>query len=159
MAFLYEETLKKFSSTADDLLFLLEADEDPDAAADENTDGVAEDSGDVDAGADDLGEVGTGEDAALPDEENDQEDSDDPNEQVDVQNGEFISDLQKGDIAKTMLAALMATPPPQGTIPFDVENVTTENGDQVIKFVRSAIALGHDKGSNELTDELSKSVI
>lgn len=67
-----------------------------------------------------------------------------PNEveqQADPEAGEFISDNQKAMFAKMLLDALMAQPPSPGTIPKQWMNATTDNADEIIKYVQELNAL------------------
>lgn len=65
----------------------------------------------------------------------------DPNKQADPESGTFMSDNQKAEMAKMILDALMMTPPEPGTIPSNLMNVTTDNADEVIKYVQGLNAL------------------
>ena len=65
----------------------------------------------------------------------------DPNKQADPEAGVFMSDNQKAEMAKMILGALMMTPPEPGTIPSNLMNVTTDNADEVIKYVQGLNAL------------------
>ena len=60
----------------------------------------------------------------------------DPSKQADPNAGVFISDNQKAEMAKMILDALMMTPPEPGTIPPNLMNVTTDNADEVIKYIQ-----------------------
>ena len=65
----------------------------------------------------------------------------DPAKQANPEEGVFMSDNQKAEIAKMILDALMMTPPAPGTIPSNLMNVTTDNADEVIKYVQGLNAL------------------
>lgn len=65
----------------------------------------------------------------------------DPAKQANPEDGVFMSDNQKAEIAKMILDALMMTPPAPGTIPSNLMNVTTDNADEVIKYVQGLNAL------------------
>lgn len=60
-----------------------------------------------------------------------------PEEQAAPEEGVFMSDNQKAQFAKMMLDALMMTPPDAGTIPNELMNVTTQNADEVIKYIQN----------------------
>lgn len=81
-----------------------------------------------------------------------------PEDNADVENGEFISDLKKAEFAKLILNALMQTPPEMGTIPDEYLNVTTNNADEVIKFIKNIISLNSslslDDGNSDIVDAL-----
>ena len=62
---------------------------------------------------------------------------DTPEEQAAPEEGVFMSDNQKAQFAKMMLDALMMTPPDAGTIPNELMNVTTQNADEVIKYIQN----------------------
>ena len=65
----------------------------------------------------------------------------DTTKQANPEQGVFMSDNQKAEIAKMILDALMMTPPEPGTIPSNLMNVTTDNADEVIKYVQGLNAL------------------
>lgn len=66
-----------------------------------------------------------------------QTNADAPEEQAAPEEGVFMSDNQKAQFAKMMLDALMMTPPDAGTIPNELMNVTTQNADEVIKYIQN----------------------
>lgn len=66
-----------------------------------------------------------------------QANADAPEEQAAPEEGVFVSDNQKAQFAKMMLDALMMTPPDAGTIPNELMNVTTQNADEVIKYIQN----------------------
>lgn len=66
-----------------------------------------------------------------------QANADAPEEQAAPEEGVFMSDNQKAQFAKMMLDALMMTPPDAGTIPNELMNVTTQNADEVIKYIQN----------------------
>lgn len=69
------------------------------------------------------------------------EEGNNPEEQADPEAGEFVSDNQKAMFAKMLLDALMAQPPSPGTIPQQWMNATTDNADEIIKYVQGLNAL------------------
>lgn len=95
-------------------------------------------------------------DAAAPP----QDDTADPSQQADPESGTFMSDNQKAELAKMMLDALMMTPPEPGTIPSNLLNVTTNNADEVIKYIQglnalsSPLSLENDVDSNSMAGAL-----
>lgn len=84
----------------------------------------------------------------------------DPSKQADPNAGIFISDNQKAEMAKMILDALMMTPPEPGTIPSNLMNVTTDNADEVIKYIQglnalsAPLALNNDSDSNSMAGAL-----
>lgn len=96
----------------------------------------------------------------VPQEQPQQEAGDNPEEQASPENGIFISDNQKADLAKIMLDALQMTPPEPGTIPAELMNVTTDNADAVIKYIQSLnsldgpLSLKNDSNENSLAGAL-----
>lgn len=84
----------------------------------------------------------------------------DPNKQADPESGTFMSDNQKAEIAKMILDALMMTPPEPGTIPSNLMNVTTDNADEVIKYVQglnalsAPLSLDNDADTNSMAGAL-----
>ena len=79
----------------------------------------------------------------------------DPDKQADPEAGVFMSDNQKAEIAKMMLDALMMTPPEPGTIPSNLMNVTTDNADEVIKYIQGLNALSAPLSLDNDADENS----
>ena len=77
----------------------------------------------------------------------------DPNKQADPEAGVFMSDNQKAEMAKMLIDALMMTPPEPGTIPSNLMNVTTDNADEVIKYIQGLNALSAPLSLNNDTDE------
>lgn len=84
----------------------------------------------------------------------------DPNKQADPESGTFMSDNQKAEMAKMILDALMMTPPEPGTIPSNLMNVTTDNADEVIKYVQglnalnAPLSLDNDANTNSMAGAL-----
>lgn len=131
-------------------------------ADDENTDEETENEGDDNT--DDEGNGGDMPEEAIDDESEVEADSTpeneapanysegdpntDPNMQADAQAGTFVSDNKKAEFAKTLLDALNMQPPAQGEIPQQYLNVTTDNADEVITFIKSLLSL-----SAPLTDD------
>lgn len=131
-------------------------------ADDENTDEETENEGDDTT--DDEGNGGDMPEEAIDDESEVEADSTpeneasanysegdpntDPNMQADAQAGTFVSDNKKAEFAKTLLDALNMQPPAQGEIPQQYLNVTTDNADEVITFIKSLLSL-----SAPLTDD------
>jgi hypothetical protein len=64
-----------------------------------------------------------------------------------------MSDNQKAEIAKMLIDALMMTPPEPGTIPSNLMNVTTDNADEVIKYIQGLNALSAPLSLDNDTDE------
>ena len=81
--------------------------------------------------------------------------STDPSKQADPNAGVFMSDNQKAEMAKMILDALMMTPPEPGTIPSNLMNVTTDNADEVIKYIQGLNALSAPLALNNDSDENS----
>ena len=79
----------------------------------------------------------------------------DPDKQADPEAGIFMSDNQKAEMAKMILDALMMTPPEPGTIPSNLMNVTTDNADEVIKYVQGLNALSAPLSLDNDADENS----
>lgn len=77
----------------------------------------------------------------------------DPTKQADPEAGVFMSDNQKAEIAKMLIDALMMTPPEPGTIPSNLMNVTTDNADEVIKYIQGLNALNAPLSLDNDTDE------
>lgn len=118
---------------------LYEADEmEQDAAADPNADPAA--GGEAPADATDPAAAEGGAEA-------------DPTKQADPEAGVFMSDNQKAEIAKMLIDALMMTPPEPGTIPSNLMNVTTDNADEVIKYIQGLNALSAPLSLDNDTDE------
>lgn len=80
---------------------------------------------------------------------------DNPEEQAEPENGIFISDIQKAEIAKAMLDALMMEPPKAGVVPENLINVTTDNADDVIKFVQTINSVNAPLSLDNEADENS----
>jgi hypothetical protein len=118
---------------------LYEADEmEQDAAADPNADPAAE--GEAPADATDPAAAEGGAET-------------DPTKQADPEAGVFMSDNQKAEIAKMLIDALMMTPPEPGTVPSNLMNVTTDNADEVIKYIQGLNALSAPLSLDNDTDE------
>lgn len=62
-------------------------------------------------------------------------------EQANPEDGIFISDIKKAEFAKLLISALMNEVPQAGSVPDEMLNVSTENADQVIKYVQSLLNL------------------
>lgn len=77
----------------------------------------------------------------------------DPDKQADPESGTFMSDNQKAEMAKMMLDALMMTPPEPGTVPPNLMNVTTDNADEVIKYIQGLNALSAPLALDNDADE------
>lgn len=83
-----------------------------------------------------------------------------PNKQADPESGIFMSDNQKAEMAKMILDALMMTPPEPGTIPSNLMNVTTDNADEVIKYIQglnalsTPLSLDNDADANSMAGAL-----
>ena len=77
----------------------------------------------------------------------------DPTKQADPEAGVFMSDNQKAEIAKMLIDTLMMTPPEPGTIPSNLMNVTTDNADEVIKYIQGLNALSAPLSLDNDTDE------
>ena len=84
----------------------------------------------------------------------------DPTKQADPNAGVFMSDNQKAEMAKMILDALMMTPPEPGTIPANLMNVTTDNADEVIKYIQglnalsAPLSLNNDSDTNSMAGAL-----
>lgn len=118
---------------------LYEADEmEQDAAADPNADPAA--GGEAPADATDPAAAEGGAET-------------DPTKQADPEAGVFMSDNQKAEIAKMLIDALMMTPPEPGTVPSNLMNVTTDNADEVIKYIQGLNALSAPLSLDNDTDE------
>lgn len=119
--------------------------------------------------ADEMGQEQPTESADMPDAANPPVEGDmgsegdtasDPNKQADPESGTFMSDNQKAEMAKMILDALMMTPPEPGTIPSNLMNVTTDNADEVIKYVQglnalsSPLSLDNDADTNSMAGAL-----
>lgn len=79
----------------------------------------------------------------------------DPSKQASPEQGVFMSENQKAEMAKMLLDALMMTPPEPGTIPSNLMNVTTDNADEVIKYVQGLNALSAPLSLDNDADENS----
>lgn len=66
---------------------------------------------------------------------------DNAEEQANPEDGIFISDIKKAEFAKLLISALMNDVPQAGSVPDEMLNVSTENADQVIKYVQSLLNL------------------
>lgn len=65
----------------------------------------------------------------------------DPEAQANADQGTFMSDNQKAEMAQLLIQALQKEPPAPGEIPEDKLNANTNNADDIINFVRSLVAL------------------
>ena len=93
-----------------------------------------------------------GADATNPSANNGEDLVSDPSKQANPEAGTFMSDNQKAEIAKMILDALMMTPPEPGTIPHNLMNVTTDNADEVIKYIQGLNALNAPLSLDNETD-------
>lgn len=109
----------KVFNTIEKLMKLYEADEDPTAA----------EGGDAGADATEPPPTEGGDPTA------------DPEAQADADQGTFMSDNQKAEMAQLLIQALQKEPPAPGEIPEDKLNANTNNADDIINFVRSLVAL------------------
>lgn len=62
-------------------------------------------------------------------------------EQANPEDGIFISDIKKAEFAKLLISALMNEVPQAGSVPDEMLNVSTENADQVIKYIQNLLNL------------------
>lgn len=90
-------------------------------------------------------------DAAPPAPEQNQEiEQDTPTDEIaEEEDGIYVSANEKAVLAKTMLDALLCTPPSPGEIPAEFLSVTNSNADQVISLIQSYLAITSNK---DLTD-------
>lgn len=109
----------KVFNTIEKLMKLYEADEDP----------TAIEGGDAGADATEPPPTEGGDPTA------------DPEAQADADQGTFMSDNQKAEMAQLLIQALQKEPPAPGEIPEDKLNANTNNADDIINFVRSLVAL------------------
>lgn len=109
----------KVFNTIEKLMKLYEADEDP----------TAIEGGDAGADATEPPPTEGGDPTA------------DPKAQADADQGTFMSDNQKAEMAQLLIQALQKEPPAPGEIPEDKLNANTNNADDIINFVRSLVAL------------------
>lgn len=66
---------------------------------------------------------------------------DNAEEQANPEDGIFISDIKKAEFAKLLISALMNDVPQAGSVPDEMLNVSTENADQVIKYIQNLLNL------------------
>lgn len=66
---------------------------------------------------------------------------DNAEEQANPEDGIFISDIKKAEFAKLLISALMNEVPQAGSVPDEMLNVSTENADQVIKYIQNLLNL------------------
>lgn len=90
-------------------------------------------------------------DATNPPQDASSEDNN-PENQANPEKGLFISDNQKADIAKLLLDALMLPPPEAGSIPQNILNVTTNNADEVINYIKSLTSIDNQLDLNNEND-------
>lgn len=64
-----------------------------------------------------------------------------PEDQAEPETGVFISANQKAVIAKSLMDALMSTPPKPGEIPAQLTNVNVNNADQVIQYIQQFLSV------------------
>ena len=62
-------------------------------------------------------------------------------EQANPEDGIFISDIKKAEFAKLLISALMNEVPQAGSVPDEMLNVSTENADEVIKYIQNLLNL------------------
>ena len=75
----------------------------------------------------------------------------DPSQIAEVDNGTFVSDLGKAEIAKSLLKALTLAKP-NDTIPVEFQTVTTENANDIIQYVKTMLQIDNDEFGNELNN-------
>lgn len=108
----------------------------------------------MEEGGEDMGdeEQGGGEEAPAPEEGGDVggEESD-PSQIAEVDNGTFVSDLGKAEIAKSLLKALTLAKP-NDSIPVEFQTVTTQNANDIIQYVKTMLQIDNDEFGNELNN-------
>lgn len=75
----------------------------------------------------------------------------DPSQIAEVDNGTFVSDLGKAEIAKSLLKALTLAKP-NDTIPVEFQTATTENANDIIQYVKTMLQIDNDEFGNELNN-------
>lgn len=75
----------------------------------------------------------------------------DPSQIADVDNGTFVSDNQKAEMANDYLKMFMMTNPDQ-QLPPDFQTVTTQNADQVIQYVKTMLSIESDEFGDNLNN-------
>lgn len=107
----------------------------------------------MEEGGDNMGsgEEGGGEEA--PEEGGDVggEEANDPSQIAEVDNGTFVSDLGKAEIAKSLLKALTLAKP-NDSIPVEFQTVTTQNANDIIQYVKTMLQIDNDEFGNELNN-------
>ena len=109
----------------------------------------------MEEGGDDMGggEQGGKEEAPAPEEGGDVggEEANDPSQIAEVDNGTFVSDLGKAEIAKSLLKALTLAKP-NDSIPVEFQTVTTQNANDIIQYVKTMLQIDNDEFGNELNN-------
>ena len=75
----------------------------------------------------------------------------DPSQIAEVDNGTFVSDLGKAEIAKSLLKALTLAKP-NDSIPIEFQTVTTQNANDIIQYVKTMLQIDNDEFGNELNN-------
>lgn len=75
----------------------------------------------------------------------------DPSQIAEVDNGTFVSDLGKAEIAKSLLKALTLAKP-NDSIPVEFQTVTTQNANDIIQYVKTMLQIDNDEFGNELNN-------
>ena len=75
----------------------------------------------------------------------------DPSQIAEVDNGTFVSDLGKAEIAKSLLKALTLAKP-NDTIPVEFQTVTTENANDIIQYVKTMLQIDNDEFGDNLNN-------
>ena len=109
----------------------------------------------MEEGGDNMGsgDEGGGEEAPAPEEGGDVggEEVNDPSQIAEVDNGTFVSDLGKAEIAKSLLKALTLAKP-NDSIPVEFQTVTTQNANDIIQYVKTMLQIDNDEFGNELNN-------
>lgn len=109
----------------------------------------------MEEGGDDMGggEQGGREEAPASEEGGDVggEEANDPSQIAEVDNGTFVSDLGKAEIAKSLLKALTLAKP-NDSIPIEFQTVTTQNANDIIQYVKTMLQIDNDEFGNELNN-------
>lgn len=109
----------------------------------------------MEEGGDNMGSGGQGggEEAPAPEEGGDVggEEENDPSQIAEVDNGTFVSDLGKAEIAKSLLKALTLAKP-NDSIPVEFQTVTTQNANDIIQYVKTMLQIDNDEFGNELNN-------
>lgn len=152
MAFLIEETLERLEKE----YLIREADEEDVTETPENEDENSSQESEDETSADEEIDKEVALDPTKAETDVPAED-DAPEDQAAPEQGTFISDNRKAEIAKSMLDALMASPPEQGTIPTELLNVTIDNADKVIEFVQGSLNVQNETDVDNILDQLKNS--